>query len=377
MARKARKPFVRRVRLSNYRSIATCDVALGPLVFLVGRNGSGKSNFLDALHLVADGLRETLDFALERRGGIAEIRKRSKTRPCDVSVELELGLSDGQPARYGFTLGSSEDEFRVKHEICTVGKGGSQATFEVRSGRVEGVAEAGTVSKDRLYLVKASSRREFRHVYEDLASMSFFNLAPVRMRKPIKVDSGRLLAEDGSNIGAVIARLEESAPEQKKRIEEYLAAMLPGLKSLSRLLIGSWETVKFKQDAWEFDATNMSDGTLRALGVLVAVLGRGSGRLVGIEESEIALHPAAFGLLRDALREGAEKTQILVTGQSPELLDDPRLRPEEILSVAWASGQSRIGPVGEGEAAGLREELFTAGELLRQGKLEPDGAAAQ
>jgi predicted ATPase len=63
--------FLRRVRLKNYKSIATCDVRLGRLVALVGRNGSGKSNFLDSLRFVADGLTTTLDHALRERGGLA------------------------------------------------------------------------------------------------------------------------------------------------------------------------------------------------------------------------------------------------------------------------------------------------------------------
>ncbi|WP_298173790.1 AAA family ATPase [Acidithiobacillus sp.] len=46
--------FITRVVLRNYKSIATCDVQLGPLTYLVGANGSGKSNFLDALHLARD-----------------------------------------------------------------------------------------------------------------------------------------------------------------------------------------------------------------------------------------------------------------------------------------------------------------------------------
>ena len=50
----ATPPFLTRVRIKNYKSIAACDVKLGNLAFLVGPNGSGKSNFLDALRFVAD-----------------------------------------------------------------------------------------------------------------------------------------------------------------------------------------------------------------------------------------------------------------------------------------------------------------------------------
>ena len=49
-------PFVRRVRARNYRSIADCDVTLGPLTVLLGFNAAGKSNFLDVLRFVADAL---------------------------------------------------------------------------------------------------------------------------------------------------------------------------------------------------------------------------------------------------------------------------------------------------------------------------------
>lgn len=52
--------FITRVVLKNYKSIAACDVQLQSLMFLVGRNGSGKSNFLDALRFVADALNRKL-----------------------------------------------------------------------------------------------------------------------------------------------------------------------------------------------------------------------------------------------------------------------------------------------------------------------------
>ncbi len=68
--------FINRVILRNYKSIATCNVKLGPLTYLIGANGSGKSNFLDALHLIRDALNGTLDNALNERGGLSEVRRR-------------------------------------------------------------------------------------------------------------------------------------------------------------------------------------------------------------------------------------------------------------------------------------------------------------
>ena len=69
--------FLTRIILRNYKSIGHCDVKLGPLTYLVGVNGSGKSNFLDALHLIRDALTGSLDNALNERGGLSEVRRRS------------------------------------------------------------------------------------------------------------------------------------------------------------------------------------------------------------------------------------------------------------------------------------------------------------
>ncbi|MGH9416517.1 MAG: AAA family ATPase [Terriglobales bacterium] len=102
------------MRLSNYKSIAACDVELARLTYIVGRNGSGKRNFLDALRFVSDALTLSLDSAVESRGGIAEIRRRSKTRPYDVTIELNLTLGDGSDAQYVLTLGSTGDKVQVK-----------------------------------------------------------------------------------------------------------------------------------------------------------------------------------------------------------------------------------------------------------------------
>jgi len=60
--------FLKRVVLKNYKSIKECSVKLGPLTFLLGQNGAGKSNFLDALRLVAESLNTSLEHALRDRG---------------------------------------------------------------------------------------------------------------------------------------------------------------------------------------------------------------------------------------------------------------------------------------------------------------------
>ena len=70
-------PFLRRVRIRGYKSIAFCDVALQPLTILVGRNGSGKSNFLDALAFLSDVLDEGVNSALQKNGSASLVTVQS------------------------------------------------------------------------------------------------------------------------------------------------------------------------------------------------------------------------------------------------------------------------------------------------------------
>lgn len=71
---------IRRLLLRQYKSIEHCDFELGPLTVLVGRSGVGKSNILDALSFVTDALRNTLEYALRSRGGIAQGTHRRDQR---------------------------------------------------------------------------------------------------------------------------------------------------------------------------------------------------------------------------------------------------------------------------------------------------------
>ena len=111
--------FLNRVVLRNYKSIGFCDFSLGPLTYLVGPNGSGKSNFLDALHLVRDALSGSLDNALNERGGLSEVRRRSSGHPTHFGIRLEFSLKSGQRGHYEFNVGALKDRgYEVQAEQC-------------------------------------------------------------------------------------------------------------------------------------------------------------------------------------------------------------------------------------------------------------------
>lgn len=100
---------IHRVILRNYKSIGHCDVSLGSLTYLIGGNGAGKSHFLDALHLVRDALVGSLDNALNERGGLSEVLRRSSGHPTHFGIRLDLSLPSGQPGRYAFNVRALHD----------------------------------------------------------------------------------------------------------------------------------------------------------------------------------------------------------------------------------------------------------------------------
>ncbi len=376
--------FLQRVVLRNYRSIGHCDVRLGPLTYLVGANGSGKSNFLDAMHLVRDALAGSLDNALNERGGLSEVRRRSGGHPTHFGIRLDFRLASGQQGHFAFDIGAlKERAYAVQREECVIGGIGKGPYYRIEQGELRGCSESSfpVVTADRLALVAASGLAAFRPVFNALISMSFYNLNPRLMRDLQKPQEGRLLKPAGENIASVIGHLERVDGGQMEIVTEYLQTVVPMVQGVERKQIGPMETLEFRQDMagsrdpWRFLAQNMSDGTLRALGVLVALFQGNrdySPTVVGIEEPETALHPAASSALREALVRASRHTQVIVTSHSPDLLDDREIPADAILAVIAEGGETRIAPIDDASREVMREHLFTAGELLRLDQLAPD-----
>lgn len=381
--------FLTRVLLRNYKSIGHCDVRLGPLTYLVGANGSGKSNFLDALHLVRDALAGSLENALNERGGLPEVRRRSSGHPTHFGIRLEFVLGDGQPGYYAFNIGALPGRgYEVQKEECSFRFMGAGAHFKIERGLLLETSEPTfpSVTSDRLALVSASGMTAFRPVFDALTSMGFYNLNPKVMREPQKPQDGRMLKSEGQNIVSVIGHLKNVEPGRLMEIQNYLQTVVPMVHGFERKQMGPLETLQFRQDMagakhpWHFLAQNMSDGTLRALGVLTALFQGNkdhSPSLIGIEEPETALHPAASAALREALSKASEHSQVMVTSHSPELLDDREIAAEQFLAVVSEGGETKIAPLDEASRQMMRQRLFSAGELLRLNQLAPDESYLQ
>ena len=166
-----------------------------------------------------------------------------------------------------------------------------------------------------------------------------------------------------------------------------MAVVVPGLAGVDVCTVGPSLALQFRYAASGdegaprcFYANGVSDGTLRALGALVALFqgdgderrSAGNPTLVGIEEPEGALHPGATGGLVEALSDASERVQVLVTSHSADLLDNDAIREGSILAVAARHGRTTIGPLDRAGRSVLHRRLFTAGELLRMDQLRPE-----
>src|SRR5262249_41771691 len=87
---RTKPPFLRRVRIRGYKSIAFCDVSLQPLTILVGRNAAGKSNFLDALAFLRDLMETDISEAVKHRGIFIFCRSSESAYTIELEVDIDF-----------------------------------------------------------------------------------------------------------------------------------------------------------------------------------------------------------------------------------------------------------------------------------------------
>ena len=384
---------IKKLWLRRFRSVLAAEVSFANPLFLVGRNGAGKSNVLKALEFVSDCMTTPLGTVIQNHGGIEVVRHRSGTssRPGNLALRVDFDFANGTPASgwYAFEIRAKEGyEFEVVREKCVVHVAGQRHEFD-RSDKLllTGVpALEPVVDPQALLLPLIGGTPQFAPVTRGLAGIRVYAVQPTAIQEPQEPDSGMSLRCDGSNLASVLKTLAR-AEGKLERLCELLRTVVPGTATVRPIKHGTKLSLEFRQ-AWEgtgpgrkngnpgrnsvaHGAAAMSDGTLRTLGILTAFLQPTRPTLLGLEEPEATVHPEALASIMELIRSFSRDTQVLVTTHSPDLLDAKWVAPHNLRIVAWERGVTRILPLGDAAVSALQQHLMGAGELLRSNALQP------
>lgn len=322
------------VALRNWRNFTAVEVPLQRRGFLIGPNASGKSNFLDAFRFVLDiasvggGFQE----AVRRRGGVSKLRSLAARRYPDVTLRMKMG-SDEDPAAWEYELSFNQDKLRhplVRQEKVTRGS-------ETLLDRPNELDRADPERLTQTYLEQVNVNREFREVAAFFEGIRYLHIVPQLVRDPER-SVGRRNDPYGGDFLEQVARTQERTQRARlRRIREALSVAVPQLSELEltrdergtphlRGRYVHWRPL----GAWQAE-DQFSDGTLRLLGLLWAVLD-GSGPLL-LEEPELSLHPDVVRHVPQMFARVQRRTgrQIIVSTHSTDLLLDEGIGLNEVL----------------------------------------------
>jgi predicted ATPase len=380
------EPAIKQLILKRYRSIPAERITFDNPTIFVGRNGSGKSNVVSVFSFLAEAMAAPLQAVFDRAGGISAVRNRSSGQgyPPNFGVRVDFGSMNGRSTTgfYAFEVKALPNYgFAVVREQCSVtGENGSQSWFDRVGTKFTSNVGGMKPSLDpaSLSLPLVGGEAKFAPVLRTLAAMRVYSIEPRKLREMQEPDSGTSLRSDGGNVTSVLKEIERQSDDDFQRISDILATIVPHTTRVQVKKHGKNLSLEFTQEwGWKgrkrlkFEGFSMSDGTLRAIGLLAAVFQRPVPSLIAIEEPEATIHPGALESILDLLHDASRHMQVVVTTHSPELLDAKWITDRHLRIVEWTEGATRVAPLSAAPRKALQDHLMGAGELLRSGALEP------
>ena len=376
--------MITRVRVKNFKSLADVDVTLGPLTVLVGRNGAGKSAFLDCLRFLKEGLQD-LDKAISSRGGFNHICKRSVS--LAEGFEIRINIEEvGASIEYFVRIASDAGRgwFVAEEGADAIDRTFQrEPLFKRNDMNVEPNAPHPNHTDwadwmplpepQQLYLTSLRGASACRVLYYSILGIFFSNVVSNELRPPQLAQQYQVMSERGSNLASALNSIKQRGNFYRSLLVD-LQHLIPGVIDINIEPLGSdYLLVRLKhtqengREEW-FDLSQESDGTIRAVALLASIYSMPdaslpASRFLAIEEPELALYPDALGLISDILRGAALRNQVLFTTQSPDLI--AHFGANELRVVENENGATSIGPLAASQRQALEEQLFNAGDLLR------------
>ncbi len=374
-----------------------------PFTLLIGPNGSGKTNIIEAIELlsfIARGqpLYEIADVGRTETG----LQIRGGLQACGHMNEDMFALGfrastrfDGasQPVAYRLHIGTKphpqilEEELKVGGRVLytTLPKdpGSASRDLEViydnfaRGGRKPRTAASSERSVLSQYREIAEKNRNLPQcvglvqlIMRHLQASFVFDPNPKLMHGYERIGNN-VLSKDGANLSAVLHSLSIGDKTQQASLERLLS-------QISQLPDEPYEEFDFtdtdlgdvifwlrEKTGYKVDARSLSDGTLRTLAILTALETVQKGSHVIVEEFDNGLHPSRVGVLTSAIEEATERRnlRILVTTHNPATMNN--LTHEQMKGVVLCTWSE------EKQAADLVEldSLPRSDELLERGQL--------
>ena len=398
--------LIRSIRPRNLLSFGpdTEALPLGPLNVLIGANGSGKSNFLEAFGLLQAAPTE-LAVPIRQGRGVADWIWQGESKASSASIEALAPTRGGEELRYILEFGesdrrlaivleelwlSSEPDCPLLHSDGThaavrpVAAAAFEKGFELEDRRMGGEADLtwrDVITQDveptgsALAQIKDANRYpELTAWGQSLARISLhrqwhFGIDnPVRHLQRTDLPNGKLM-EDCSNLGLVLNRLAQDFDVKQR--------LVAALRDLYEDVVDFHVSVEFSTvqvflvecgGKVTLPATRLSDGTIRYLCLLAILCHPDPPPLVCIEEPELGLHPDLIGRLANLLREASERCQLIVTTHSDGLVDALTDIPESVVVCDKEEGSTKLRRL-DRKDLGHWLERYRLGELWSSGEL--------
>jgi predicted ATPase len=376
--------FLSSLKVQHYKSLDNVAVEFASNVtVIVGPNGVGKSNFVDVLRFLRDAVVGDLEHAITKREGIGRLLQSFKTKPYKIGIQSQFATNEPEQfesANYDVQLKAvGKSNYAVDSE-----SGGYIGTpfnesneifmfpHDVRVGIAPDTLVCGTTRQ-----INGKTQRIGEPVAEHISNWNFCTIYPNTLKRPALPDRDNALMESGENWASVIKALKRSpkGKEALERIYDSMRAVIPTFEDVSIQTVGSYLVPLFNfrsegEAVGGFDPVQLSDGTLRLFGILLAAYQLPRPRLLVIEEPEQTIYPGALAVLADVFKEVGQTTQVIITTHSPHLVQ--YFAPQQIRVATMHNGLTSIRPIHPHQMEAVNEGLLSLEEFMTGEGLRPD-----
>lgn len=404
------KRLLRTLRLANFLSYGPegTEIELQPLNVLIGPNGSGKSNLIAAISLLKAAPTD-LSAPIRAGGGIPEwvwkgedyetSESSENAVSIDIAIEATVSYRDSSPPlRYRFQLGQvgqsvrliseSLDDVEVpstpvakSHYSYSQGKGVLTTSTTHITAKTIGPVQRQLKEEDLVPGQSILSQRKDPDLYPELTYLGnlFSEICLFRsnnlghaspLRGPQRADAtSNFLSEDGSNLGMVLNDLLNRQQTKKRLLAELRRFYDPIEDITTRIHAGTVETLFHERGlSTSVPSIRLSDGTLRYLCLLTILCHPTPPPLVCIEDPELGLHPDILPIVAELLKEASQRTQLIVTTHSDDLVSALSDVPEAVIVCERDDGGTYLERL-QPEALSEWLEKYSLGELWRMGEV--------